>query len=317
MRAKSARASSLDRKTSPKSERRSAPRLIWTRDRVARLRQALDEDLGPGDITTAAIVPRSMAGRGQLIAKEAGILCGAPVFARVFKLVDPNIRIRWRRADGQTVAKGDILADLSGRYGALLEAERVALNFIQRLSGVATLTRAMVTAAGGPAGPDVCDTRKTTPLWRALERYAVRVGGGVNHRLGLFDLVLIKENHARAAGGLAEAIRRVRAARPRAPIAAEARNEREVRQALEEGARLILLDNMAPAKVKRIVERHRAAGVAFEVTGGVTLRNIGRYAESGADRISVGALTHSAPALDLSLQLYPGGKEPAPHAHLS
>jgi nicotinate-nucleotide pyrophosphorylase (carboxylating) len=270
-----------------------------------RLREALAEDIGPGDVTTERIVPRSMQGRGELIAKADGIFCGGPVADRIWNLLSRRVRIAWKTREGGAVEPGQIVMRMEGPYWALLEGERVALNFMQRLSGVATLTRRIVDAAGGRSGPAICDTRKTTPLWRELERYAVRAGGGKNHRFGLFDMVLIKENHARAAGNLTEAVRRAKSSGPRLKIAAEARNEEEVREAIEAGAGLILLDNMKPAEIRRIVRRYRGAGVPFEVSGGVNLANVASFAKTGVERISIGALTHSAPALDLSLQLYP------------
>ncbi len=275
------------------------------------LRESLKEDAASGDITSMSIVPRSLQGEGRIIAKASGIFCGAPVAERIWGFASPRVQVGWRVAEGQAVRPGQMVAELRGPYRALLLGERVALNFMQRLSGIATLTRKMVEGAktgGGHAPPKICDTRKTTPLWRKLERYAVRMGGGINHRFGLFDMVLIKENHVRAAGDLREAIQRAKAGinRREAPkIAAEATNRDEVRQALNERADLILLDNMPPARVKRIVHEFRAEGIPFEVSGGVSLKNIGAYAATGVDRISIGALTHSAPALDLSLQLEP------------
>lgn len=281
--------------------------------------QALREDVGSGDVTTGRIVPAGMRGRGKLIAKAEGILCGGPVFERAFKSASPRISVLWKAKEGSRVRPGRTVATIEGPYRALLEGERVALNFIQRLSGIATLTRQMVDAAGGRRGPAICDTRKTTPLWRKLERYAVAVGGGLNHRFGLSDMVLIKENHARAAGSLGEAIRRAQSGgrrvgkspaqglrkRRNVPIAAETRDAAEVAEALAEGVDLILLDNMTPGQVRRIVKEFRhVADCPFEVSGGVNLRNIGAYAKTGVDRISIGSLTHSAPALDLSLQLF-------------
>lgn len=245
------------------------------------------------------------------------------MFERVFRSVSPRISIQWSAKEGSRVRPGRTVATIEGPYRALLEGERVALNFLQRLSGIATLTRLMVEAAGGRRGPAICDTRKTTPLWRKLERYAVAVGGGLNHRFGLSDMVLIKENHARAAGSLGEAIRRAQSKgrrngqsvgknpekgvrkRRNVPIAAETRDAAEVAEALAGGVDLILLDNMTPAQVRRILKEFRdVADCPFEVSGGVNLRNIGAYAKTGVDRISIGSLTHSAPALDLSLQLF-------------
>lgn len=278
------------------------------------LRAALREDLGSGDITTQWTVPRASRGRGRLIAKAEGVLCGAPVADFIWRLASPRIRVRWLAPEGSVTRPGQVVAELAGPYPALLAGERVALNYLQQLSGVATLTRRFVEAAG-PGGPAICDTRKTTPLWRELERYAVRLGGGMNHRFGLFDMVLIKENHARAAGGVGEAVRHAREGRRRSGrrvrVACEATDAAEARAALDAGAELILLDNMTPAQVRRIVRQLKPAGIPLELSGGVNLKNIVAYARTGVDRISIGSLTHSAPALDLSLQLELAGDAPA------
>jgi nicotinate-nucleotide pyrophosphorylase (carboxylating) len=278
---------------------------VWDRELSRKVRASLAEDIGGGDVTTRLTVTRGRRGRGVLIAKARGVFCGAPVAERVFRLADRRTRVEWLVGEGERVRPGQVVARLSGPYAALLAAERVALNFLQRLSGIATLTRRMVDAAGGEGGPAICDTRKTTPLWRKLERYAVRAGGGANHRFGLFDMVLIKENHARAAGGIGAAIERARRGARRLKIAAEARDGAEAARAVAAGADLILLDNVTPARARAIVRRHRGSGAVFEVSGGVNAKNAAAYARAGVDRISVGALTHSAPALDLSLQLYP------------
>lgn len=302
---KSERGNSPARKTHTVNNRPFPLELNITRSLGRKLRESLAEDLGCGDVTSERVVPRSMQGRGQIVAKAPGVFCGAPVADYVWRLASRRVRAKWEAGEGEPVLPGFIVAELSGPYSALLIGERTALNFLQRLSGIATLTRDLVEAAGGASGPAICDTRKTTPLWRELERYAVRAGGGFNHRFGLFDMVLIKENHARAAGSLAEAIRKAKVSGSRLRIAAEARNEDEVRQACEGRVGLILLDNMTPAQARRIVRKYRAAGIPFEVSGGVSLSNIKAYARTGVDRISIGALTHSAPALDLSFQLYP------------
>lgn len=293
------------------SKAQPKPALRFTPPLLALLRAALEEDLGTGDITTQWTVGKRSRGRGRLIAKAEGVLCGAPVADRIWRFVSPSVRIRWKAKDGGRTRHGQVLAELEGPYPALLAGERVALNFLQQLSGVATLTRQFVEAAGGGEGPDICDTRKTTPLWRELERYAVRTGGGVNHRFGLFDMVLIKENHARAAGGVGKAVKLAREGRERSRrrvfVATEATTAAEADDAWAAGAELILLDNMTPAQVRRIVHRFEGRGVPLEVSGGITLKNIASYARTGVDRISIGGLTHSAPALDLSLQLAPAG----------
>lgn len=283
---------------------KSVPSLSITPDLMKLLRAALKEDLGTGDVTTERIVPARLDGHGRLIAKAEGVLCGAPIAQKIWNLADKKIEVEWLAHDGAVLAPGDLVCRLRGRMRGLLIGERLALNFLQQLSGVATLTARFCDAAGGASGPVICDTRKTTPLWRKLERYAVGIGGGTNHRFGLFDMVLIKENHARAAGGLREAIRLARKPAGRMRVAAEAQNFAEVEICCEERVDLILLDNFTPARARKAIERFRASGIPFEISGGVNLRNIAAYARAGADRISIGALTHSAPALDLSLQLY-------------
>lgn len=283
---------------------RNHQQLNWTAELKGLLAAALAEDVGAGDVTTERTVPEGLAGRGEIIAKAPGVLCGGPVAHKIWQMADKGIVIDWLAQDGEVVEPGQVVAQMRGRLRGLLTGERVALNFLQQLSGVATLTAKFHEAAGGAEGPLICDTRKTTPLWRTLERYSVKIGGGMNHRFGLFDMVLIKENHARAAGGLREAIRRSRVGRRKLRIAAEARNPGEVQICCEERVDLILLDNFTAAQAKSTIARFRAAGIPFEISGGVTLRNIGSYAKAGADRISIGALTHSAPALDLSVQLY-------------
>lgn len=295
---------------------RSRAQLELTTELKKLLKAALAEDIGSGDITSQCTVPVRQRGRGELIAKAAGRLCGAPVANHVFSLAHKEIRLDWLHHDGEWVERGQVLARLHGPMRGLLAGERLALNFLQRLSGVATLTSAFHEAAGGAAGPLICDTRKTTPLWRALERYAVRAGGGTNHRFGLFDMVLIKENHARGAGGLRAAIRAAHAAcalppgrrhghHKRIKIAAEARDLAEALICCEEKVDLILLDNFTPAHLRRVVPQLRPYHIPIEISGGVNLKNIAAFARAGADRISIGALTHSAPALDISLQLYP------------
>ncbi|MCE5230291.1 carboxylating nicotinate-nucleotide diphosphorylase [bacterium] len=283
---------------------RAHPRLEVTAELARLLKAALAEDVGTGDVTTKSIVPPALQGRGEIIAKAEGVLCGACIADHVWRLASRKIEVKWLAHDGDRVEPGQRVAEMKGPMAGLLTGERVALNFLQQLSGVATFTAKFHEAAGGSAGPLICDTRKTTPLWRRLERYAVAVGGGCNHRFGLFDMVLIKENHARAAGGLGEAIRRARKGAPGLRIAAEARDREEVRVCCEGHVDLILLDNFTPAKARAVIDEFRSTGIPFEISGGVTLKNIAAYAKAGADRISIGALTHSAPALDLSVQLY-------------
>ena len=277
------------------------------------IEQALAEDLGPGDVTTEAVVPEGVRGEGVILAKAEGILAGLPIAGEVFRRVDPEIRFIPRAEDGEPVAPGGVVARLSGSLGGILTAERTALNFLCRLSGIATLTSRYVEAVT-PYKAVILDTRKTTPCWRLLEKYAVRCGGGRNHRMGLYDMVLIKENHIAAAGSLSEAVRRARAWISRAEagigvkllIEVEVRTLEELEEALEIGVERVLLDNMDLATLKEAVElaRARARGrMELEASGGITLENVAEVAATGVDYISVGALTHSAPALDLSLEI--------------
>jgi len=277
--------------------------LRMTSDLRDRLRRALTEDVGRGDVTTQAVIERPAPGRAVILARERGVVCGLPVVAKVFRLANRRLRVRALRRDGESVGNGDEVLDVRGDLASILTAERVALNFLQRLSGIATLTRRYVEALRGRS-TQILDTRKTTPLWRDLEKYAVRVGGGVNHRLGLDDMALIKNNHADAAGGLAEAIRRVKRAqqgRRRLPIMAEARDLNEVRAAVAEKADMILLDNFSRVGLRRAL-REIPPTILTEASGGMTPARVRALADLGLDRISVGALTHSAPALDFSLR---------------
>ncbi len=269
---------------------------------LERIREWLAEDLGRGDVTTALLVPPDLGGRGQIVAKAPGVLAGIGVAAEVFRLVDPSVRFDPRADDGDELVPGQTVAELEGPLAAILGGERLALNLLQRLSGIATLTRAYVRAVEG-TGAKILDTRKTTPGLRALEKYAVRVGGGHNHRFGLFDGILIKDNHIAAVGGVAEAVRRAKAGAPHhLKVEVEVTSLAELEAALRAGADLVLLDNMDEATIREAV---RLAGgrVPLEASGNMTLKRVRRVAEAGVDYISVGALTHSAPALDLSLEV--------------
>jgi nicotinate-nucleotide pyrophosphorylase (carboxylating) len=262
---------------------------------------ALAEDLGPGDVTTEAIVPAGAKGEGVILAKAEGILAGLPIAGEVFRRVEREIQFAPQAQDGEPVAPGQVVARLAGPLRGLLTAERVALNFLCRLSGIATLTSRYVEAVAlYPAV--ILDTRKTTPGWRALEKYAVRCGGGQNHRMGLYDMVLIKDNHIAAAGSLAEAVRRARASGAKLAIEVEVRTLEELEEALALGVERVLLDNMDLATLREAVKRARGRA-KLEASGGITLENVAAVAATGVDYISVGALTHSAPALDLSLEL--------------
>ncbi len=266
------------------------------------VRRALEEDLGAGDVTTNATVDPGRQARAELVAKSDCILCGLDVAEEAFRQVDPRIIVIRLREDGDRCSPGDIIARLTGPAGPLLTAERTALNFLQHLSGVATLARRFVDAAAGRIV--ILDTRKTTPTLRVLEKYAVRCGGAENHRIGLYDAILIKDNHVRLAGGVAPAVRRARAAAPTLKIEVEAQSLDEVDEALAAGADIVLLDNLSTADISEAVRRvdHRAK---TEISGGVTLARLPELAATGADYVSVGALTHSAPAADLSLEIEP------------
>lgn len=274
-----------------------------TPDLRDRIRRALAEDVGRGDVTTQAVMDHPTPGRAVILARQRGIVCGLAVVAEVFRLADRRLRVRCLRCDGERIADGDEVLEVQGNLASILTAERVALNFLQRLSGIATLTRRYVEALGD-SPTQILDTRKTTPLWRDLEKYAVRVGGGTNHRFGLDDMVLIKNNHADAAGGLREAIRRVKCAlrhRKPIPIMAEARNWDEVRAAVAEQVDMVLLDNFS-ARQLRHARREIPPGILAEASGRMTIKRVRALAGLGLDRISVGALTHSAPALDFALR---------------
>jgi len=266
------------------------------------VRRALAEDLGWGDVTTEATVPGDLRARGVILVKSPCVIAGLEVAAEAFSQLDPGCAIDRKVKDGDRCEPGDVIADLRGQAAAMLTAERTALNFIQRLSGIATLTRRFVDAAGG--GITVLDTRKTTPTLRALEKYAVRAGAGTNHRAGLDDGVLIKDNHVRLAGGVREAVKRMKDADPEMPIEVEAQSLEQVDEAIAAGADIILFDNL-PLDVIREGVRRVNGRAKIELSGGITLDRIPELAKSGANYVSIGALTHSAPAADLSFELEP------------
>ncbi|HEX5108898.1 MAG TPA: carboxylating nicotinate-nucleotide diphosphorylase [Vicinamibacterales bacterium] len=264
------------------------------------VRRALAEDFGWGDITTESTVPRDVRATAVIIAKADCVIAGIDVACEAFRQLDPGVVATVHHADGQRVQAGSEIATLNGQAAALLTAERTALNFLQRLSGIATLTRKFVDAAAGRIV--VLDTRKTTPLLRVLEKYAVRAGGGRNHRFGLDDAVLIKDNHIRVAGGIAAAVAAVRKKVRDMPIEVEAQSLAQVDDALGAGADVILLDNLATQDIVTAVARCRGRAKT-EISGGVTLPRMTELAATGADYVSVGALTHSAPAIDLSVEI--------------
>ncbi len=261
---------------------------------------ALDEDAGLGDVTSRALFPEGHASRAVIEAGQDLVVCGLEVAARVFARVDAGIRVRASARDGDAVGKGQRVLHLSGPTASLLTAERTALNFLQRLSGIATLSARFARAAAG-TGVRVVDTRKTTPGLRALEKYAVRCGGCFNHRSSLGEHVLIKDNHIEAAGSIARAVARARAAAPHlCRIEVEAKTLREAGAAVRAGVDVVLLDNMSPSQVREAVALV-GGRAAVEVSGGVRLETLAEYVLAGVDVISIGALTHSAPAADLSL----------------
>ncbi len=269
-----------------------------TRELVAR---ALLEDLGPGDVTAEAVVPEDATGRATITQKAPGVLFGTDVAAEVFRQAGAGgleavaAESEWREEVPAEVARA------AGPARALLAAERTALNLLGHLSGVATLTARFVQAIEG-TDARILDTRKTTPGLRALEKAAVAAGGGTNHRMGLYDAILIKENHAAFAGGVGEAVRRAREAQPDLPVEVECRNLEEVREGADAGADRLLLDNMSPAELREAVGAARGSnGPELEASGGVTLESVAEIAATGVDFVSVGALTHSAPAVDLSM----------------
>jgi len=263
------------------------------------VRAALREDLGRGDITTRAVVPRGALAVASVIAKERGVVVGLPLAALAFRGLSRKVRFVPLVREGATVKAGKVVARISGPLGPILTGERVFLNILSRLSGIATLTRAFSWRA---RGVKVLDTRKTTPLLRALEKYAVAAGGGVNHRMTLGEAFLIKDNHIAAAGSIALAVRRVRKATPRMPIEVEAESLAQVREAIAVRANTILLDNMGLAVLKRAI-RMAKGKAKLEVSGGVNLKNIRKIAALRPDYVSVGALTHSARAMDFSLEV--------------
>lgn len=268
----------------------------------ATVARALEEDLGDGDITSEATVPEASRARATITQKAPGVIYGLTVAEATFRALDPEIRFEPRVEEG-IWRDGGPVAEVEGAARAILSAERTALNFLGRLSGIATLSARYVKAVAG-TGATILDTRKTTPGLRELEKAAVAAGGATNHRAGLYDAVLIKENHATLAGGVREAVRLARAKAPDVPLEVECRSLEEVDEALAAGARRILLDNMGPAQLGHAVE-HVNGRAELEASGGVSLETIREIAEAGLDFISVGALTHSAPTLDLSLILEP------------
>jgi len=297
----------------------------WDSEYVQRLVQtALEEDVGAGDATVLATIPAKATGTARILAREDLVCAGLPMAERVFHALDPELLVERRAEEGATVRKGEVLLRLDGKARAILTGERASLNFLGRLCGISTVVHRFVEKIAGTRAR-IRDTRKTTPGLRLLEKYAVKIGGGTNHRIGLYDAILLKENHIALAGGVKAALDQANAyaalhAKPGAltayeeavparatdtvlPIQIEVRDERELREALAAGAESVLLDNMSPAEAKRCVEAARRVQpeCVVEISGGITLDNVRAYAETGADFLSSGSLTHSAPAANLSL----------------
>jgi nicotinate-nucleotide pyrophosphorylase (carboxylating) len=277
------------------------------------IEMALEEDGARKDATTNALIDPGIRCEADMIAKEEGVICGLPLGARICELFDADLQLHASTGEGTHVVPGTEVATIEGPAGSLLKVERTMLNFLQRLSGVASVTRRFVEAVAG-TGARILDTRKTTPGWRVLEKYAVRCGGGTNHRMGLNDMVLIKDNHIRLRSRgetrtpLASAVERARAAAPTLEIEVEVESLLELREVLDARPDYVLLDNMAPQQVASARDVIREAcgeggGPQIEASGGIGLDTVRDYADAGADRISIGGLTHSAPALDVSLNI--------------
>ena len=273
--------------------------------------EAIKEDALPSDVTTSLTIPRGLKGRARAVARGPMVVSGLDPFRQVFNLTDRGVAVELLCADGDKLSAGSAIAELSGSAASILTAERVALNFLGRLSGVATMTSKYVDAvkmAAGEGGPKILDTRKTTPLLRSLEKAAVAHGGGKNHRFNLHDGILIKDNHIRAAGSIAEAVARAKAGRPHLlMVEVEVDDHEQLKEALAAGADVILLDNMTPDELSeavRLAEAHFHPGprkALLEASGGMTLETVGLVAKTGVDMISVGAVTHSAPWADVGL----------------
>jgi nicotinate-nucleotide pyrophosphorylase (carboxylating) len=265
------------------------------------IRRALEEDIGSGDITTSLLIPDEDISRGRFIAKGTFIVAGIPFAQEVFRILNPNLQWISFFADGDKVRKGDAIAELSGKTRTILTGERVSLNILQRLSGITTLTNRYVESIQGLRGR-IVDTRKTVPGMRFMEKYAVRKGGGYNHRFGLFDGILIKNNHITAVGSVSEAVKRAKEAHHLAKIEIEVETLQDLVQAVEAGADIVMLDNMSVSDMRKAVQIVQGR-VLLEASGGINLDNVREIADTGVDIISVGALTHSAAAVDISLQL--------------
>jgi nicotinate-nucleotide pyrophosphorylase (carboxylating) len=279
------------------------PQFVVSEEELRLIDLALEEDRGAGDWTTRWVVPARTRGHARIVAKADGVIAGLAIACTVFSRLDLRVEITSTVSDGTVVRDGDVVCTIRGPARTILTGERTALNFMQRLSGIATQTRKFVDAVAGTEAK-ILDTRKTTPGWRSLEKAAVKAGGGENHRFGLFDMVLIKENHIQIAGGVAEAVKRVRDSNTKSlRVEVEVRNKEELRAALDAGCDIILLDNMDVQAIREAVRviKQRAPQIQTEASGNMTIERVRAVAETGVDFISVGALTHSVTALDLSL----------------
>jgi nicotinate-nucleotide pyrophosphorylase (carboxylating) len=276
------------------------------RDLPDQVSRALREDVGSGDVT-AALVPREQRARGEAIAREAGVLCGTAWADETFRQLDSDVRLRWRARDGDPLAANSIVFEIEGPARAVLSGERTALNFLQLLSGTATAARRLVEAVAGTRCR-ILDTRKTVPGLRSAQKYAVCSGGADNHRMGLFDMVLIKENHIAAAGSIAAAISAARRQSPGVPVEVEVESLAELDEALAGGPDIVMLDDFSLADLREAVRRNASRGksVKLEASGGVSLENVRALAETGVDCVSVGSITKHVRALDLSLRLAAG-----------
>ncbi|MDH4231937.1 MAG: carboxylating nicotinate-nucleotide diphosphorylase [Nitrospirota bacterium] len=268
---------------------------------IEMIKNAIEEDIGFGDVTSALIIPEESESRALYVAKEDFVVAGFPFALEVFKILDQDTVSEAFVPEGAKVSKGDILGEVSGKTRVLLAGERVSLNILQRLSGIATLTSHFVDAVAG-SGAKIVDTRKTTPCLRFMEKYAVRTGGGINHRFGLFDGILIKDNHIEAVGSIAKAITAAKAGPHLAKIEIEVENLGDLREAVEAGADVIMLDNMSVSDMKEAVSIVQKR-ILLEASGNVSMKNVREIAETGVDLISIGALTHSATAADISLKI--------------
>lgn len=265
------------------------------------IHRALQEDIGHGDITTSLLIPEKSKSRAHYIAKESFVLAGLPFVQEVFRILDSSVVFKAFFHDGSKIKQGDVIAEISGSTHTILKGERVSLNILQRLSGIATLTSMYVKRIEGLKAK-IVDTRKTTPCQRFMEKYAVRVGGGYNHRFGLFDGILIKDNHVKALGSIKKAVRAAKKGHHLLKIEIEVKNLKELREAIEDGADIVMLDNMPVHDMKEAVKIAKGR-VILEASGNIKLENVSEVAETGVDLISVGALTHSAVAADISLKI--------------